>query len=112
MRASDLLRDVPPESAHDWDDDLEAPHDRILVALDDDPTGTQSVRDLPVLTSWDDADLDWALAQDAPAIYVVRAPNAPSRPRAARGSGSPWSPAATAPCGDIIRWRPTPWPPC
>lgn len=71
MRASDLLRDVPPESAHDWDDDLEAPHDRILVALDDDPTGTQSVRDLPVLTSWDDADLDWALAQGAPAVYVV-----------------------------------------
>lgn len=71
MRASELLRDLPPEPAHDWDSDLAAPHPRVLVAFDDDPTGTQSVRDLPVLTSWEEADLDWALAQDAPAIYVV-----------------------------------------
>lgn len=71
MRASELLQSLPPEPAHDWDSDLATPHPRILIAFDDDPTGTQSVRDLPVLTSWEDADLDWALAQDAPAIYVV-----------------------------------------
>ena len=33
---------------------------RILVVLDDDPTGTQSVADLPVLTRWDVADFAWA----------------------------------------------------
>lgn len=71
MRASELMRNLPPEPARDWESDLAEPHDRVLVAFDDDPTGTQSVRDLPVLTSWEDADLDWALAQDAPAIYVV-----------------------------------------
>lgn len=43
----------------------------VLVVLDDDPTGTQSVADLPVLTSWDVADFEWALATGAPAVYVL-----------------------------------------
>jgi hypothetical protein len=33
---------------------------RILVVLDDDPTGTQSVANLPVLTRWEEADFRWA----------------------------------------------------
>ncbi|MCR8669730.1 four-carbon acid sugar kinase family protein [Agrococcus sp. HG114] len=45
--------------------------DLVLVVLDDDPTGTQSVADLPVLTAWGPADLDWALAQGAAAVYVL-----------------------------------------
>jgi uncharacterized protein YgbK (DUF1537 family) len=44
---------------------------RTLVVLDDDPTGTQSVADLPVLTSWSVEDLRWAFAQNAPAVYVL-----------------------------------------
>jgi uncharacterized protein YgbK (DUF1537 family) len=44
---------------------------RILVVLDDDPTGTQSVADLPVLTGWSVADFQWAFAQRAPAVYVL-----------------------------------------
>lgn len=44
--------------------------------LDDDPTGTQSVADLPVLTRWDVADFTWAFAhirekQTKPAVYVL-----------------------------------------
>lgn len=42
-----------------------------LVVLDDDPTGTQSVGDLPVLTGWNEADLAWALGTGAPAVYVM-----------------------------------------
>lgn len=44
---------------------------RVLVVLDDDPTGTQSVAELPVLTSWEVDDLRWALEQGAPALYVL-----------------------------------------
>ncbi|WP_104173831.1 four-carbon acid sugar kinase family protein [Arthrobacter sp. Y81] len=44
---------------------------RVLVVLDDDPTGTQSVADLPVLTRWDVADFTWAFAQSKPAVYVL-----------------------------------------
>jgi uncharacterized protein YgbK (DUF1537 family) len=47
----------------------------VLVVLDDDPTGTQAVCDVPVLTSWDTEDFAWAFAQldqanAAPAVFV------------------------------------------
>ncbi|ANP73274.1 four-carbon acid sugar kinase family protein [Cryobacterium arcticum] len=45
--------------------------DRTLVVLDDDPTGTQSVADLPVLTSWAESDFDWAFGRGAAAVYVL-----------------------------------------
>ena len=44
---------------------------RVLVVLDDDPTGTQSVSDLPVLTRWDPTDFTWAFSQGKPAVYVL-----------------------------------------
>jgi len=42
-----------------------------LVVLDDDPTGTQSVADLPVLTGWGVDDFASVFATDAPAVYVL-----------------------------------------
>lgn len=42
-----------------------------VVVLDDDPSGTQTVRDLPVLTRWAAEDVDWALAQGTPAFFVL-----------------------------------------
>ncbi|WP_307808075.1 four-carbon acid sugar kinase family protein [Streptomyces oryzae] len=42
-----------------------------LVVLDDDPTGTQTVKDVPVLTTWTVDDLRWALRQDTPAFFVL-----------------------------------------
>lgn len=42
-----------------------------LIVLDDDPTGTQSVADLPVLTAWDVDDFAAVFATDAPAVYVL-----------------------------------------
>lgn len=48
---------------------------RVLVVLDDDPTGTQSVSDLPVITGWSSSSLpeslEWAFATGAPAVYVM-----------------------------------------
>ncbi len=49
---------------------------RILVVLDDDPTGTQSVAKLPVLTVWDIEDFAWAFTHVVdnglePAVYVL-----------------------------------------
>ena len=43
----------------------------VLVVLDDDPTGTQSIAGLPVLTRWEEADFGWAFGQQAPAVYVL-----------------------------------------
>ena len=44
---------------------------RVFIVLDDDPTGTQSVADLPVLTDWTAESLEWALTQGRPAVYVM-----------------------------------------
>ena len=43
----------------------------VFFVLDDDPTGTQSVADLPVVTGWSVEDLTWALSTGAPAGYVM-----------------------------------------
>ncbi|GAB3561494.1 four-carbon acid sugar kinase family protein [Amycolatopsis endophytica] len=44
---------------------------RRVVFLDDDPTGTQTVRDLPVLTRWTVEDVRWALRQDTAGFFVL-----------------------------------------
>jgi len=70
---ADLLARYPPEVpvAASTVAAVVARSARTLVVLDDDPTGTQSVADLPVLTRWEVEDLQWALAQGAPAVYVL-----------------------------------------
>ncbi len=51
--------------------DLVAAQDTVVVVLDDDPTGSQAVHDVPILTSWDEPSLDWALAQDAAMVFIL-----------------------------------------
>ncbi len=69
----DLLRGTPPPVTLTPADVREARgrQARHLIVLDDDPTGTQSVAELPVLNSWAAADLEWALATGAAAVYVM-----------------------------------------
>ncbi len=43
----------------------------LVVALDDDPTGTQTVRDVPVLTRWTTARLAETLATDLPLAFLL-----------------------------------------
>jgi uncharacterized protein YgbK (DUF1537 family) len=44
---------------------------RRLAVLDDDPTGTQTVHGVPVLTTWSVEDLQWALEQSSSTFYVL-----------------------------------------
>jgi uncharacterized protein YgbK (DUF1537 family) len=77
-QASDLLasyRDATPVAPEDVARDYLA-SGRVLVVLDDDPTGTQSVADLPVLTRWEVDDFRWAFElrindRPAAAVYVL-----------------------------------------
>lgn len=70
-----LLHDIPdaPQiSAHDVESELRrSQSDRVFFVLDDDPTGTQSVHDLPILTRWEPDDLSWALDQRKSEIYLL-----------------------------------------
>ncbi len=73
MTKKELLRGHPPAPSLTAETVREARGTSAhrLVVLDDDPTGTQSVGDLPVLTGWTEADLTWALGTGAPAVYVM-----------------------------------------
>lgn len=72
---SKLLEGRPelvPVSADDVREARERSADTtVYVVLDDDPTGTQSVADLPVLTAWEVADFRWAFSTGKPAVYVM-----------------------------------------
>jgi len=73
MLEADLLAEFPPEVEVTAAEVAAAVAEggRVLVVLDDDPTGTQSVAGLPVLTRWEVDDLSWALEQGAAAFYVL-----------------------------------------
>jgi uncharacterized protein YgbK (DUF1537 family) len=65
-----LLADQPP--VLDVGDNLDQiRRGRRVVFLDDDPTGTQTIADLPVLTSWSVADLQWALQQQTTGFFIL-----------------------------------------
>jgi uncharacterized protein YgbK (DUF1537 family) len=42
-----------------------------VVVLDDDPTGTQTVHGIPVLTTWDVEDFEHELRSSAPCFYIL-----------------------------------------
>ncbi|MEM6527325.1 MAG: four-carbon acid sugar kinase family protein, partial [Chloroflexota bacterium] len=42
-----------------------------VVILDDDPTGTQTVHDVTVLTTWDATALTRAMQDESPAVFVL-----------------------------------------
>ena len=71
---AELERSLPPEWPEDPWPEIRArlasnPH--TLVVVDDDPTGTQTVYDVPVLLTWSWKDLRAEMAQQAPAVYVI-----------------------------------------
>jgi len=72
------------------------------VVLDDDPTGTQSIADLPVLTSWSVDDVRWALQQPTTAFFVLT--NTRRWDQVPGGAGA-WklgvTPNNTGPCGPL-----------
>ncbi|KAA5838214.1 four-carbon acid sugar kinase family protein [Saccharopolyspora hirsuta] len=68
IHVEELLAGLPPARAVEPGEITGGPH---LVVLDDDPTGTQTVADVPVLTSWSVDDLRWGLRQPGGACFVL-----------------------------------------
>ena len=74
LNKHDLFDRLPPE----WPGDVLPEIQRRVcesgekvVVLDDDPTGTQTVHDVPVLTEWSFESLRDELGRDSPAFYVL-----------------------------------------
>src|SRR5262245_34919083 len=55
-----------------------------VVVLDDDPTGTQTVHDVPVLTTWDSTTLRAEFTQPGPCFYILTNSRAFATPEACR----------------------------
>ena len=74
INKEDLFRDLPPE----WPQEIlplireqVGASKRKVVVLDDDPTGTQTVHNTPVLTEWSVGALESELQKDFPAFYIL-----------------------------------------
>jgi uncharacterized protein YgbK (DUF1537 family) len=74
LHKAERLASLPDE----WPADLRpaiqrqlAAHPHKVVILDDDPTGTQTVHDIPVLTEWSVEALEAELTNDLPAFYML-----------------------------------------
>jgi uncharacterized protein YgbK (DUF1537 family) len=74
VHSTELFASLPPP----WPDDpipqireALAQANKKVVVLDDDPTGTQTVHDIPVLTEWTAEALQVELANDLPAFYIL-----------------------------------------
>ncbi|MBA3643930.1 MAG: hypothetical protein H0W59_07685, partial [Chloroflexia bacterium] len=71
---TDPLEALPPEFPDDLSDAIRAAIDasgRKLIALDDDPTGVQTVFDTAVLSRWDVGDLAAELLDPRPVCFVL-----------------------------------------
>ena len=69
-----LFESLPPPGPDDLLAQIRdrlALHGRKIVVLDDDPTGTQTVHDVPVLTEWSEATLAAELQGDVSCFYVL-----------------------------------------
>ena len=80
-----LLNDLPVE----WPQDLKPAIKRLnkadgrkIVVLDDDPTGTQTIHNLPVLTGWSTETLANELKNEHPAFYILTNSRAHTLPSA------------------------------
>ncbi len=74
MNRQEMLDRLPPEWATDLLPEIRKQirtSRRKVVVLDDDPTGTQTVYDIPVLTEWSVETLCAELESELPAFYVL-----------------------------------------
>jgi uncharacterized protein YgbK (DUF1537 family) len=71
---TDQLASLPPEWPEDLLPDIQAriaASGRKIVVLDDDPTGTQTVHDVPVLTTWSEEAIAQELRGRANVFYIL-----------------------------------------
>lgn len=69
-----LMESLPPAWPHDLSASIrQAVGDSVtkLVILDDDPTGTQTVHNMPVLTTWSVSDLVAELQESGPGFFIL-----------------------------------------
>jgi uncharacterized protein YgbK (DUF1537 family) len=70
----DTLNKLPPEWPHDLLPSIQSlvkESGKKIVVLDDDPTGTQTVHNVPVLTEWSPESLTAVLSESGAVVYIL-----------------------------------------
>ena len=71
---TDLTSHLPPDIGRDLNPiilELIEKNEITTIVLDDDPTGTQTVHDIPVYTQWSPALIQKELSQETPLFYIL-----------------------------------------
>lgn len=71
---SELMASLPPPLSNQFDALIQAAKQRdidAIIVLDDDPTGTQTVYDIPVLTTWETKVIEAELDRNTPLFYIL-----------------------------------------
>ena len=74
LKLYDLIKGLPPGNEKDPDPDIQRftkRNDITTIVLDDDPTGTQTVHDVPVLTHWTSSLIEDELIKKTPVFYIL-----------------------------------------
>ena len=74
LKLYDLIKDLPPGTDNDPDPDIQQLTQRneiTTIVLDDDPTGTQTVHNVPVLTHWTYSLIEDELIKKTPVFYIL-----------------------------------------
>lgn len=74
IRKDEIFKQLPPPYAHSLLAEIQSivkTTKTTVVVLDDDPTGTQTVHQVPVLTEWKEQTLIQELQKDEPLFYIL-----------------------------------------
>ena len=74
LKLYDLIKALPSGNEKDPDPDIQRftfKNDITTIVLDDDPTGTQTVHDVPVLTHWTHVLIEDELIKKTPVFYIL-----------------------------------------
>ena len=74
LKLYDLIKGLPEGNEKDPDPDIQQftqRNDITTIVLDDDPTGTQTVHDVPVLTHWTNSLIEDELIKKTPVFYIL-----------------------------------------
>jgi uncharacterized protein YgbK (DUF1537 family) len=74
LKAKKIFSELPPDYSYDLMDEIRQEnrkHNRTIVVLDDDPTGTQTAHGVAVLTEWTTSAFMQEFEQKTPIFYVL-----------------------------------------
>lgn len=74
LKFNEIIESLPPEwpqNLYGWIENLNQQLKTITIILDDDPTGNQTVHDIPILTDWNTETIKNELTNNSPVFFIL-----------------------------------------